>query len=96
MIEAALQGISLGLILAAMIGPAFFMLLQIAIEKNFKEAVYFACGIALSDAAYITLAIIGLSQVLSNSAVKPIMGYAGSIMLIAFGLSSFFKKVKNR
>jgi len=48
--EAVFNGVIYGLVLAVLVGPVFFTLIQTSIERGFKSGVYVAIGISLSDA----------------------------------------------
>jgi threonine/homoserine/homoserine lactone efflux protein len=92
MIASVLQGISLGLVLAFMIGPVFFMLLNTSIKKGFKPAAYLAMGVALSDMLFIFIALYGSSKISELNNHSKIIGWSGGMLLIVFGCISLFKK----
>lgn len=94
MISSIIQGISLGLVLALMIGPVFFMLLNTSIKKGFKPAAYLAAGVALSDVIFIAIAVFGSSRIAAFSNHEKIIGWIGGLLLIAFGLISIFKPAR--
>jgi threonine/homoserine/homoserine lactone efflux protein len=94
MISAVLQGLSLGLVLAMMIGPVFFMLLNTSIKKGFKPAAYLAAGVALSDLLFILIAQFGSSHAGTIGSHDKIIGWGGGILLVIFGLISIFKKAE--
>lgn len=91
---AVFNGVVYGLILAVLIGPVFFTLIQTSIEKGFKKAILVAVGIVISDFLYINLSYFGLSQLLDKENYKEWIGYSGGIILLAFGLFSLFKSRK--
>lgn len=86
------NGFIFGLLLAILIGPVFFTLIQTSIEKGFKKAVLVAAGIVLSDISYILLAYFGVSKFLQQSGYDQNVAYAGGAILIVFGIASFFRK----
>lgn len=88
------NGLLFGLVLAVLIGPVFFTLLQTSIEKGFDKAILVAIGIFFSDVVYINLAYFGLSQFIKNSKYNEWIGYAGGVILIVFGIVSLFKSRK--
>ena len=94
--DAVLKGILFGLVLAMLIGPVFFMLLETSIEKGFLPGFLVAIGISLSDALYIAISYFGLTRMLSEETLEYYLGYAGGIILICFGLFSFFKSRKKK
>jgi threonine/homoserine/homoserine lactone efflux protein len=83
-----------GLVIAVMIGPIFFALLQVSIEKGFLIGLVFALGIVSSDAFFFTLAYLGLSQFGTSKLVHEIMGVVGGGFLIGFGFYLGLKKIK--
>ncbi len=95
MFNQIIEGIGLGLIMALMIGPVFFMLINISIKNGFRSAVYFAFGVMLSDAFFITIIEFSKSLVGFINENRYLVALVGGVVLIAFGLSSIIKKVKD-
>jgi threonine/homoserine/homoserine lactone efflux protein len=92
--EAVLKGIASGLLLAILVGPVFFTLIQTSIERGFKSGIYVAVGISLSDAICIAIAYFGISNLLTSPQFKLYLTYFGGAMLACFGLYYLF--IKNR
>lgn len=92
--EIILNGIVSGVILALLIGPVFFTILQTSVERGFASGVLVASGVALSDAAYILVAYLGISQAFSNSHAQVYLAYVGGLVL--FGLGLYYLLVKSR
>lgn len=93
MIFAALiKGMLLGLVIAITLGPAFFAVIQTSIDRGFRYAILIAIGVLLSDITLIYVSYIGLSNLLSNGIGKVYSGIAGGIILILFGIYTFYKK----
>lgn len=90
--EIVLKGIVSGLVLALLIGPVFFSIIQTSIERGFLSGVLVAIGVSISDAFYIFLAYMGLSQVFSNGDNQRYMAYFGGAILLAFGAYYLFIK----
>ena len=90
--EIVLKGIVSGLVLALLVGPVFFTILQTSIERGFWSGAWVAAGVSLSDATYIFLAYFGLSHVLNNPKSQVYMAYAGGLILFAFGAYYLFIK----
>lgn len=90
--EIVLKGIVSGLVLALLIGPVFFSIIQTSIERGFLSGVLVAIGVSISDAFYIFLAYMGLSQVFSNGDNQRYMAYFGGAILLAFGAYYLFVK----
>lgn len=92
MIGVFFEGMLLGLVLAVTLGPAFFTLIQTSIDKGFKSAIQIAIGISISDIAVILITYYGLSSFIENDMIKIYTGIAGGIILILFGVYTFYKK----
>jgi threonine/homoserine/homoserine lactone efflux protein len=87
-----IKGILSGIVLAFLIGPVFFTLLQTSIERGFSSGVFVAIGISLSDSFYILIAYFGLSQFLEAGNFRHYMAYGGGVILLLFGLYYLFIK----
>jgi amino acid exporter len=92
MLEAVLSGISLGLVLALLVGPVFFMLIDTSIKKGFMKAVILAVGVVLSDAFFICLTYFSATALGFMKSYQTEIGIAGGILLVIFGLVNIFKK----
>ena len=92
MIEALLEGISMGLLLSAMIGPVFFTLIQSSLEKGFRYAAMVAIGILVSDSLYVILTYFGVRFLAEATYFESVLGYVGGVILIGFGISYLVKK----
>jgi threonine/homoserine/homoserine lactone efflux protein len=92
--HAIVSGAIAGFILAFLIGPVFFALLQTSIEKGFLVGVLFALGIVLSDATFFTIAFLGISQFGKGDNINQIMGIVGGSFLFLFGIQLMLKKPK--
>ncbi|MFZ5971002.1 MAG: LysE family translocator [Bacteroidota bacterium] len=88
------NGIKLGVVLAFLIGPVFFTLIQTSIERGFWRGVMVALGVSLSDLVYVVVCYLGLMTLLSDADFRNYMGYTGGGILILFGL--YYLVVKSR
>lgn len=91
---AVVNGMLFGLLLAVLIGPVFFTLIQTSIEKGFDKAILVAIGIFFSDVFYIGLAYLGVSQLIENAGYDQWISYGGGAILIVFGLFTLFRSRK--
>jgi threonine/homoserine/homoserine lactone efflux protein len=91
---AALNGVWIGMIIAVLVGPVFFVLLQKAIRKGFTTGILFALGIVISDSTYFTLAYFGVSQLGAKINLKAILPIIGGVFIFAYGISLMFKDYK--
>jgi threonine/homoserine/homoserine lactone efflux protein len=87
-----LKGIALGLVLATLVGPIFFILIKTSITKGFQKASIMAVGITLSDVFYIFLIYFGFAQFSDNELFIKSMGLGGGGLLTVFGLVTLIKK----
>lgn len=92
MLQALSDGFLVGFALAFLVGPVFFLLLDISINKGFMQAVAFATGVALSDACCAALAQLGLAPFAKNEWFIHSFGLAGGITLIIIGVLSMMRK----
>lgn len=90
--EAIVNGIIYGLVLAVLVGPVFFTLIQTSIERGFKSGVYVAIGISLSDTVCIAIAYLGISNLIDSPDFKIYLSYFGGAILLAFGIYYLFVK----
>jgi threonine/homoserine/homoserine lactone efflux protein len=81
-----LKGILYGMVLALLIGPVFFTILQTSIEHGFATGLLVAVGVSMSDTFYIALAYLGLARLLDNPGYKIYLAYTGGLILLAFGI----------
>ncbi len=90
--EIIAKGVFSGIVLALLIGPVFFTLLQTSIERGFSSGVFVAIGISLSDSLYILISYLGLAQFMEADNFRHYMAYGGGIILLLFGLYYLFVK----
>lgn len=93
MLDPIISGISFGLLLAIMLGPVFFTLLQTSLHEGFKAGVHLAIGVLISDASLIAICYFFASQLDMLTHYRITMGWIGGILMIGFGLFNFFRKV---
>ncbi len=89
------QGILLGFTLSFMVGPLLFAIVEAGLERGFRAGLAVAVGIWISDVFYVLAVWRGLeamTAVVAWPAFKMWAGFAGGLLLIAFGTGSFFKK----
>ena len=96
MIEAVKYGIGLGLLLSVLIGPVFFILINVSIKEGFRSAMYLDIGIILSDAVCILLSYLGLAALLDDRENKITFIIVGSVVLIVMGMLRIFPSKKHK
>ncbi len=77
-----------------MIGPVFFTLIQLSMERGYKSGFRMAIGVAMGDMLYIFICYLGISQLLNNETFKIGLGVVGGIIMLVFGLINLLKPVK--
>jgi threonine/homoserine/homoserine lactone efflux protein len=88
-----IQGVSVGLGLAFLIGPSFFALFQTSLEKGFVAAFRFAIGVVFSDLFLVAIAFLGVSRLFTFPIAKMIVTIAGGGVLVGYGIYMIVKKV---
>lgn len=94
MLQDILSGIPLGIFLAFMVGPAFFILLETAAIRGFKAAFAFDIGVVLADIVFIFIAYFSTNQLLRSIKDDPGLFIFGGGVLTIYGLIAYIK-VKN-
>ena len=95
MIESIFVAISLGVMLAFTIGPVFFILIETSITKGIRSALAFDFGAISGDIFFILLAYWGTSKLSDYIKNNPHLFVYGGILIIIYGLFSFFKEHKD-
>lgn len=85
------NGIPLGIFLSFMIGPVFFVLLETSITKGFRAAFVFDVGVVLGDVLFIGIAYLGSYRLIQSLKDDPALFIFGGIIMLTYGLISFFK-----
>lgn len=79
------NGLSTGLLLQFAIGPVFFFIVNLTIQRTILDGFVAVLAVTIVDYIYITLAILGVGKLLENDKVKKVFGLISSIVLIIFG-----------
>ena len=79
------NGLATGLVLQLAIGPVFFFIINLALQKTIFDGLVGALAVTTVDYFYITLAILGIGKLLDNKKAKKIFGIISSIVLSIFG-----------
>lgn len=85
------DAIIIGIILAFLIGPVFFMLIEISILKGFRAAMLFDLGVMFGDMVFLLLAYFGSKPLLSNIENNPIFFKIGGSLLAVYGIYTFLR-----
>ncbi len=80
------NGLATGLVLQLAIGPVFFFIINLALQRSFFDGLIGTLAVTIVDYFYITLAILGIGKLLENKKIKKVFGIISSIALIIFGI----------
>ncbi len=95
MIQDILAAIPLGIVLAFMFGPVFFVLLETAAIKGARAAIVFDIGVLLADAVFLLIAYFSTSQLLSSIKDDPGLFIFGGVIMAVYGFITFIKQKKS-
>ncbi len=90
--EIVFNGLKLGIVLAFLVGPVFFTIIQTSVEKGFWNGVLVSLGVSLSDILYVAVCYFGLVQFINDPGFRVYLAYVGGGILILFGLYHLFVK----
>ncbi len=79
------NGLSTGILLQLAIGPVFFFIMGLTLERSMLDGLVAVLAVTIVDYFYIVLAILGIGKVLENEKIKKGFGILSSIVLIIFG-----------
>jgi threonine/homoserine/homoserine lactone efflux protein len=86
-----LNGLATGMILQLAIGPVFFYIMNLVLQKTLFDGFAGVLAVTIVDYIYITLAIIGIGKLLENKEYNKTFGIISSIVLIIFGILIIMK-----
>ena len=92
MTEAILKGIALSLLLVISVGPVVFAIFKQSINNGHAGGFSFVAGVLLSDIVWVVLSNVFSSVVISLLKYERVIGFCGSLFLIALGVYYFFFK----
>ena len=81
----------LGITLSFMVGPVFFVLLEISITKGVRQALQFDFGVILADALFITLAYFGSEALLEGIKQNNKLYWIGGAVIFIFGIANIIR-----
>lgn len=95
MLQDAHAAIPLGFLLAFLIGPVFFVLLETAAIKGFRAALAVDLGVIFADIVFILIAYFSTNQILEKIKDDPALFIFGGMLLAVYGIISFIQEKKN-
>ena len=95
MLEAIMQGMGLGLVLAVSVGPVIFTILKQSLNSGPQGGFSFVAGVWFSDIVLVFISNMFSSLMMDALAFKSEIGYVGSAFVIFLGIYYiFFKKIQ--
>lgn len=94
--EIIFNGLKLGIVLAFLIGPVFFTIIQTSVERGFSNGVLVSLGVSMSDAMYVAICYFGLVQFINDPQFRFYLAYGGGSILILFGIYHLFIKSRRK
>ncbi|MBI5390723.1 LysE family transporter [Candidatus Woesearchaeota archaeon] len=89
------NGLITGLILQLAIGPVFFYIINLTLQKTILDGFVGVLAVTIVDYLYITLAILGVGKFLEKKAMKKRLSIISSIVLMIFGIAILIKGIVN-
>jgi threonine/homoserine/homoserine lactone efflux protein len=86
MISAMFHGFITGLLLQIAIGPVFFFILNISLQKTVIDGFFAVFAVTVVDYIFIALAVLGVGKLLQRPKIKLGLGITSSVVLILFGI----------
>ncbi len=90
MLRVFLNGLSTGLVLQLAIGPVFFYILNISLQRTLIDGILSVFAVTIVDYCYILLAIIGVGKLLEKKTIKKRLEILSSAVLFIFGIIMLF------
>lgn len=94
MLQDILAAIPLGLFLAFLLGPVFFVLLETAAIKGFRAAVSFDLGVIFADIVFLFIAYLSTTKLLNSIKDDPSLFVFGGGILVTYGIIQFIQTKK--
>lgn len=94
MFQDVMTAIPLGVFLAFMLGPVFFVLLETAALKGFRAALAFDIGVIIADIVFLLIAYFSTSKLLERIQDDPALFIFGGGILTTYGLISYINQKK--
>ena len=95
MVQDILAAIPMGIFLAFLLGPVFFVLLETAALKGFRAAISFDLGVILADVIFLLIAYLSTSKLLSSLKDDPGLFIFGGMILATYGIMTFIQTKKS-
>lgn len=94
MLQDLSTAIPLGFLLAFLVGPVFFVLLETAALKGFRAALLFDIGVISADILFILIAYYSTNKLLKELKDDPGLFIFGGMLLATYGIISYLRAKK--
>jgi threonine/homoserine/homoserine lactone efflux protein len=94
MLDDILTALPIGLLMAFLIGPVFFALLETSAIKGFRAAIALDAGVIIADIVFLLAAYFMTSSILEKLKDDPGLFIFGGSILCIYGIVSFVKTKK--
>ena len=91
MFQDILAAIPLGVFLAFLLGPVFFVLLETAAIKGFRAAISFDMGVIFADIIFLLIAYFSTTKLLNRIKDDPALFIFGGGILVTYGIIQFIQ-----
>lgn len=91
-----LAAIPFSLLLFVSTGPVFFVIIETSISKGARSAFCVDIGAVIADIVFILIAFFGANSIRQSLEENPRWFLLGGVVLLAFGLISFFRTRTNK
>lgn len=91
MLQDILAALPLGLFLAFLLGPVFFVLLETAAIKGFRAAISFDMGVIFADIVFLLIAYFSTTKLLNRIKDDPALFIFGGGILVTYGIIQFIQ-----
>jgi threonine/homoserine/homoserine lactone efflux protein len=85
-----IDGFCTGLLLQLAIGPVFFFLINLSLQRTIFDGLTAVAAVTIVDYLYIMLAILGIGKLLEHVRIKKLIGITSAAVLLGFGLIMIF------
>ncbi len=85
-VEIFKNGLATGLFFQLAIGPVFFFIINLALQRTIYDGLIAVLAVTIVDYCYITLAMLGIGKLIEKKNIKHAVGIVSSIVLIIFGI----------
>ncbi len=81
-----ISGFLTGMLLQIAIGPVFFFILNLALQRTVADGLLAVMAVTLVDYLFIVLAVLGVGKLLERPRIRVALGGISAMVLVLFGL----------